>query len=745
MSSYIRNINDEITIFDSLGLQKSFESSVFEAIQISDAIQVQSVHHFARNTNDSVRIYEKITNPKIGVPSDSITISDSVVYNANYTKKIILTSAPKLSAASPAKPKIANPIYNKLSGITINQNQFSKLNLKNISRAVIEQEFKLPSNYIRSNSESPDITGFQIYTKSLIGLESEAEKASLRYAVYRQPYGKTEWINLAQGRESMYVPNKLSQYASNAAESVWFNIRSFGPISIEPSWIKDKFKIVITEFSNNVQEIFYQKRTSWSSAVSYKKNDVVYLTISGKEQGYLCTKDNLNKDPSLYSADNADKCWERDPFVDIPMLVTGDGVQNMPSQNESGVLTFRVFSAIADDGTDFLNNQYRASVSISDVNNVLLNNTNKTWTSKPNPSKFGVESLYFDVTNRGSAVDINSVLVDPITPGMAFNVYYSNETPSSTLVTDSDWDSLLWTRVPATYIATKRRNYIFPESISAKYVKIEFTNLQSKYYAAGDFQKPILYKKYPQWVFDYFIADYMNKRNKTYDPYIQGQASVTFDVYQLAYNYYKGDIVQTSAGAIEIKDYQSNKTQLLGLITNNNNSNISNSNISNQIRAAFDQFQNHPALANTSSGTVGKAANDLATTTYGLNVEKYKIMTAQNYPVEKVTRAIADPALVSTTEREPLLLEKHIPNMFFFVNCRHEYKEAYAKFDDNRAYFAGVKEIAFQNENHTSQFDSQVYNYGVGQNSLNIAHNDFTLISDQSADPTVPQYFWSAK
>jgi hypothetical protein len=749
---YFKTVRDYIEFDDVCYFSPPEERVTNDVLEITDTLSIRpSLRTTVKLTEDNINFNDRITRPIIINLSDSINLSDFADHIDTFLVQITIAANSHCSATSQLPQTVPNPIFSKLNGMVINQNQFDN-NLTNLKNAFVSQEFKLPSDYIRSGQSIPQITGLQIYLNAQIYLENDTTNiTSVKYSIDQRVDGSNNWNNLASGQQTVSIPNHLADYASDQAEPIWLNIDSFKPIDGDASWIDSTFRFTISEFSNSIQGFYYETRPKWSSTTSYVEGDVIYETINGNIFGYLCIKNNTNKEPRLYSEEAAiNQYWQRDPFADYSMVVSGKDVQNQPPANDlgqlDGVLTFRLLSAVADEGTDFLNNQFRSSIFISDATNVTSLNSNKVWTSKPNPSKFGVENLYFDVKENNQSVNLDSVLVDPITPGLFFNVYYSNDiSQSATPETDAEWENLYWIRVPKTFRATKRQNYIFPDPISAKYIKIEFSNLQASYYAPGDFQKPILYKKYPQWVFDYFIADYLAKRNQTYDPFIQGEASVTLDVYALAYDYYKGDIIQSPSGAVEIKDFKSDRTQLLGLITNKQISNTYDSETLSRIKSSFDSFTSHPASGADNATTIGKAANNLATSTYGLDVQGYKIMTAQNYPIEQISTAIADTALVSTTDREPLLLEKNISPMFFYVNCRHEYKEAYAKFEDNKAYFASIKEIIFQKQNHTSQYDSNIYNYGVNENSLNIEHNDFVFSSDESINKLNPQGFWSAE
>jgi hypothetical protein len=343
--------------------------------------------------------------------------------------------------------------------------------------------------------------------------------------------------------------------------------------------------------------------------------------------------------------------------------------------------------------------------------------------------------MYFDLSVDNNPIILDSILLDPLTPGMHFNVYYSND--DSPGVDDASWEKLMWTRVPKVFQATKKQSYILPDSISAKYIKIEFSRLQAKYYAPGDFEKPILYKKFPQWVFDYFIAEYEYKRNKTYDPFVSGSITLEYDLLDLAFNYYKGDIID----GVEITPNLTDDPQANGTLINllntgqeeaSQNYGLDISTLSN-VKTAFSRFSSHPATAANINSTVGNLAIQNAYSTLGAGLSNGRIAPAQNYPTEISTVAIADTTQVSTFDRENLIFEKSINPMFFYVTCRHGYREAYAKFENDKAYFAGVKEIAFQKSIYSSKADDEIYTYKVSDNAIDIEHNDFVISNDKKS------------
>lgn len=553
----------------------------------------------------------------------------------------------------------------KLSGIEINQDKENG----NTSTVSATQEFYLSNNYKRSNFLIPEITGFQFLTNYI-----DSSDTSLTYSFEYNSSGST-WVALRSGVINSTNGPKLSGTPFSHTRR-WFTVR-FEPLELTDDQLKLKFRFKISGNSSSFFNLYYQSPSPVTNYLAY-----------------------------AYDGTTA--------------LVSG----------QTASLAFRLLTLSADAGTDFLGNDYRSYVHRKTSNNVTDINNNY-WLSKPNPSKFAVENLYFDLSVNASPVTLDSLLLDPVTPNVYFQVYYSND--SNPGFDDASWEALTWKRVPRTFKATKKDVYVFPAAISAKYIKIEFSHLQAKYYAPGAFQKPILYKKHPQWVFDYFIAFYEYKNNKTYDPFIQGQVSVEYDVLNLGYNYYKGDIIQSPNGPVEIQDQQKDQTLLLNLLTdhrihsNQPNGTSLNLETLKQIKTAFNQFTTHPTTTSTINNTVANLASTNANSSLSVNLINGRAAPVQNYPLENISLAQADTSQVSTINRDALILEKDFPVMFFYIDCNHNYKEAYAKFEDDKAYFAGIKNIVFQRNNHAVQNDEGTYMYATGTFDLNVKRNDFTL------------------
>jgi hypothetical protein len=275
----------------------------------------------------------------------------------------------------------------------------------------------------------------------------------------------------------------------------------------------------------------------------------------------------------------------------------------------------------------------------------------------------------------------------------------------------------MWTPVRQTFKATKKQNYVFPEPILAKYIKVEFSHLQARDYSGGLFHKPIKYKKHPKWVLDYFMVSYNAKRNSTFDVIIGQSASVTYDALDLAYNYYKDDIFISSNGVetVGLANYDAQyATNVLTSITDYNN--LPSSTLNN-IKLSFKPFEIDPAMMAGKDTVIGAVAS------------KRAAKTADRYSVESSLSNIADTSTVSVLDREPLILEKNFPVMHFYLTCRHGYRESLARFEQNKAYFVGINEIAFQRDLHQVPYDAQIYIESTGDDQ-NVAVNDFDSTSN---------------
>jgi len=688
------------------------------------------------------------------VPASSgdylITLSNSNVTAGSETCTI--TSITSLQVSTLALGTVTNltdkysyDLSSKLSGIEIEQNLYNaNISTSNPSAT---QEFKFADNFIRTNKYIPSITGFQIFANGVDGV------GQLKYFLdrYEDNYG---WINLRSGTVTM--SGEMENSEAELSEDEWVSIR-FSPVALDETWLNNKFRFRI-QGNSDVKNIYYQNPNPFNNGVTKAKayngvnsflSSVTGLnvsTTSGSTSATLSAVTNLLSNTvyqisssTIPALNNITFTTGSTPSTSIT-LSSSSGVTTSGSPVSATItptdssLAFRILTLSADSGEDFFGNYYRSTVSNANVHNVL-NREESYWLSKPNPSKFAIENLYFDLSENNKSVSIDSIYLDPITPNVYFNVYYSNDDKPGT--TDSEWENLMWTPIPRTFKATKAQSYAFPENVTAKYIKVEFSHLQGRHYAPGAWQKPILYKKFPQWVFDYFIAAFEIKNKKTYDAIIKGVTTLEFDALALAFDYYKGDIIQTGNGIIEIKDPETSDQVLKNLLNNNdaNSGSMSaalDSNTLNRIKTLFNKFVSHPSISADTTTLTGQTASNNANSTLGAGISNGRIAPAQNYGLETVTAAQANTSTVSSFDRESLLFEKNFPVMFFYQICKHGYREAYAKFENDKAYFVGVRYISFNRDNHLIRNDDKLYAYGYGESAVNLEHNDFTLSADNN-------------
>jgi hypothetical protein len=449
--------------------------------------------------------------------------------------------------------------------------------------------------------------------------------------------------------------------SGNIVGDQWLNIQ-FASTEISPAWLGQKFKFVIE--SDDIDQIYYKSPSAATDCRAYKSD--LSQTIN-------------------------DKSFD---------------------------IAFRIMGGTTDEGVDFLTNQFRHVVTKSDINNVINSGSNAFWSSKPNPSKYGVESIYFDVSNTANAaVSIDSVYLDPITPGVNFNVYYSNDDTGPGHDNDS-WKKLLWTWVPRTYTALKKQSYVLPRPINAKYIKVEFSRLQADYYNPGDHDKPILYNKFPSWVVNYFLSIQNLSNNATYDPIIKSQSTLRYDTLDLAFNYYRGDILNYPSRPVVVEYNPTQSNSVVNLLENaaTELDSYDGTSLAN-INTAFNQFRNHPGYNASNETVVGKQAT--------LNA----IRDYFNYSTEQLMKSYGTTAIVSHPDRNHLLDEKQVPDMYFAPTCRHGYMQAWAKFENSKAYFVKVKEIRFERSNHNIISDKSIYQFSPG-GVVNYEINHFTSGND---------------
>lgn len=625
------------------------------------------------------------------------------------------------TTVSVSNPPVVEPgvISTQLSGAVVNQNQFPAENSHYVpldNGEWVYQEFLLPDDYPRSRDvRVPPLSGIQVFVSVDPGCES---CASLDWKLEHY-VPATGWTGVARG-SSFGVA-----YASEddtAEEGVWMSLY-FDPIDVTSSW-KYRWRLAI-------------KGRSSTGPINEPVDDYdgEYVTIGSAR---IPVTPNISPGPLEYDRDypfdffgtpallRRESGSEQVVYsiqqgvraiwysVPNPLAIIGrtkayqkDGVNPVLQNTNEVSIMFRVLAAVADDGVDFLGNNYRSLVSRKSGKNV--DSSSSFWMSKPNPSRFAVENLYFDLRDGNDPVVVDHIVLDPMTPGMWFNVYYSLDPIPGT--DPRSWDNLLWERVPANYQAHRRDRYTLPRPITARYIKIEFTQLQARYYSPGAFERATVYQKHPKWVLDYFLQTFNSQINS--DQYVRSVSSRRYDLLELAYTYFLDDI--------------SNFYAPFGP--------ISESDIS---QGSFSRFVDaEPSLADqVDPETLGQIKTlfrpflrkpfDLGKSGYALSDYAF-LLEDDPYSTEAITRDRANTTEVSSFDREQVVIEKNFPIMSFPIRCRHKYRTTSAKFGQDVGYFAGVREIAFTRDHYSTKHDHAAYIESVGDN-INVESNDFETV-----------------
>ena len=319
-----------------------------------------------------------------------------------------------------------------------------------------------------------------------------------------------------------------------------------------------------------------------------------------------------------------------------------------------------------------------------------------TWLGLPHTSP-SLEVIQPEVEDNVRVVD--RITVDPVTPGVYFNVYYSTEGDPGE--NEDDWDNKLWTRVPITFRADKKETHAFPRPISAKYVKVEFSHLQAKHYNPGSLARLIKYKKHPKWVLDYFMARVEAHRAVESD-LISGRIGIIYDAMDLAYNYYLDDLVATAdtlpERTVEITNFLNDRTDYSDQV---------DPIMLEKIRLAMTPYEDHFVNWAKPSTILGAFALDET--------------DRQNAPVERPTVPVPE---VGELRNAQVVYEQSFPVMFFYLTCRHKYREIVAPLTQDRAYFVGIRELAFTREHYATAHDNGEY-IEPGADLLNVERNDF--------------------
>lgn len=622
-----------------------------------------------------------------------------------------------------------NRLVHDYSSVVINQNQVvsAPTDFESGTTGAYRQEFFLPADYRRGTESGelryPDLSGFQLLVQIT---EGYAAYAAFGYSVEYQVFG-LGWIEVASG----------TAIGAPADGMVWMSAYFDDPVEIDQTKASSRWRLnfegrapagqlrdVPVEYADGVANVLGNR------VVAQLTDNTPWPFDFGGTPAFLYY-DAADQQALFSYQQGLEKFWYASPNpLALPNNVKGQLQDNDNTAviGSSGDVSFcfRILALTGEEGTDFLGNPYRSVVSRNPATNIstaLGSDPDQFWLSKPNPSKFAVENLYFDVRKAGSttydpvthepiepAVNdvvsvIDRILVDPITPGAYFSIYYTEEGLPGT--DDASWESKLWTRVPQTFRMERRETHVLAEPIKAKYIKVEFSHLRAQHYAPGTFQQAIRYKKHPKWVLDYFLAQLSVAQG---NPFLSESVRVVYDALDLAYNYYLDDLGQEPASTIDVNNtatatvtnFLSNRTDASDRI---------DAATLDQINLVMNTFRLHPVL----SGTTDTLLADYAKGTVSYN---------DDYPVEQDPPSALNLPDVSSLNRDSVVIEQNFPVMYFFLTCRHAYREVEAKFSHDRAYFVGVRQLAFLRDNYMTAFDTGTY-IEPAADTQNIERNEF--------------------
>lgn len=622
-----------------------------------------------------------------------------------------------------ARGRRSTTLSERFSGTIINQNvphqgsAYGLLNQYSPPNYQYWQEFPLPKDYARGpqdNLRIPPLTGLQFFVSLTPTLK---DVAALDWIVQRYEQG-AGWQTLGSG---------TAIGGSTEGNEVWFDAYFAEPITIANDWIKDKFRFGVR--GRNATGVFKEEVPYANGKVTVGGQRIPINLKAGIPYSFTLPGDTtprvLHRDAASNKVYHSVQRGIRNIWMTHPnplkrlggRALRSNGTTPFLIDGEEASMMFRLLGAVADEGVDFLGNRFRNVVNHSTAGNVSSSDTSaqdRFWLSRPNPSQFSIESLYFDMTKNGEGQTMDRILIDPLTPGVNFTVYFSDEGEPGT--DEEEWDEKLWERVPYTFQMKNRETHALPEPITAKYIKIDFTQLQAKAYDPGHFQKPITYKKHPKWVLDYFLLR-IAANEQTEDPFVSNRVRMRFDYLDLAYNYYLDDLRQNPLFPAELGENGDEVNRFLG------NRNDTSDKIDTTTLASIRQVLKPYARSTSLLSKLDYLPSTYSLATTGRTTAS-DIFYATDTTRELLNKYTYDTNLVSNLNRERVLIEKNFPAMFFFVSCRHRYRIVTSKFAHNRAYFAGIKEIALFRDHYPVAHDSPMYVESAGDRS-NVERSDF--------------------
>jgi hypothetical protein len=435
--------------------------------------------------------------------------------------------------------------------------------------------------------------------------------------------------------------------------------------------------------------------------VIFDSNDPVPTTQNSKFQ-FNIRSNNLHLVENIYT--RSPNPLGSDVSTDYQSVSVDLFNQQFIRRVEDSSLVYRVWADIGETGKDVLGNQYREGVRRDSAANVADNTSNTAWFSMPSPSPEGVECLYFDVRTRDSSGNLiptimDSIEIDPATPGSYMHIYYSNEgtSLSNNPVPQQieDWENLLWTPIQSTFILDKNHVYDLPRPIRASWICLEFSNLQPVPYPLPEIPElpAIQYKTYPQWLKAIFAT------NSTFRGDPTTTATIVNGTQQVRGNIFDDNFTVKDEFTINSRIISEEET---APVFPTNSSTIDPVTLA-QISLNTPRMWTGNIAANATGGIFANyiAANAASG---GTNFPS-EILPPSNTPSIKRVSTIGDNSSVSFAElaTDPI---------FFDRVCRHTtgeggYKLVQAKFN-KKAYYVGVANVRFFRKDYTVERDDPV-------------------------------------
>lgn len=360
---------------------------------------------------------------------------------------------------------------------------------------------------------------------------------------------------------------------------------------------------------------------------------------------------------------------------------------------------------------DLLGNYYKTTLSSYSIDNLFKTKKNKYWKSQINPDKFAVEALYFDVSQNDEAVAVDEIFLDPLTPGCLVHFYYSTDD------TLTSWDNKLWNPIPRHYVLSKQ-SYQLPNTIYAKYIKIEFSRLATTPYNFISSQEKIQYRLFPTWV-EQLSKDFafVSFNLPTSDSSSYSQIQNTFinsgvvvpESDRLTPESSKSvlDFIKQNVRSTVLDEYQVWK--------NPDQEGQSATQISevNFYPNSYDNLY-HNSLLQTVPNRASNSKFNLLLSNLDPNAWK-----TEKYLLPKPLVNIS-----SKSNRDLIEEEKNWPEMWFMKKCRHAYKIVESPRSGKVGYYVGIKDVKFYKRDKTKTFDDRNYIITLSDESF-IEKNEF--------------------